>query len=112
MKRGIVLTLTLVLIAAMAVTTANAQEVHIPDENLAAAIRQALGLPTNAVITADAMLNLTELDTVGKGIADLTGLEHATQLTSLRLWETAVSDVSPLANLTTLETLDLFGTAV
>ena len=121
MKTGTVLTLTLVLIAAMAVTTANAQEVHIPDENLAAAIRETLGLPTDAVITADAMLDLTVLEAPGKGIADLTGLEYAVNLTALDLrgarvdgeWQTnPISDVSPLSALTQLTTLSLGDTAV
>ena len=109
------------LIAALAVTTANAQEVHIPDENLANAIRATLGLPTNAVITADAMLELTVLHAPGKGIAALTGLEHAVNLTRLNLggagvdgeWHTnPISDVSPLANLTQLTWLNLWDTAI
>ena len=120
MKTGTVLTLTLVLIAALAVTTANAQEVHIPDENLANAIRETLNLPTNAVITADAMLDLTRLSLPGKGITDLTGLEHAVNLTALNLgawvdgeWQTnPISDVSPLAALTQLTYLVLNDTAV
>ena len=121
MKKLMVLTLTLVLIAAMAVTTANAQEVHIPDANLAAVIRETLGLPAGAAITADAMRELTELNARGRGIADLTGLEHAVNLTELRLnrswidneyhWN-LISNVSPLASLTNLERLDLSNNAV
>ena len=107
MKKLTVLTLTLALIAAMAVTTANAQEIHIPDVNLANAIRKTLELDEGALITADAMRKLTELDARVRSIADLTGLEHAVNLTTLDLSGTAVSDISPLASLTNLERLDL-----
>ena len=121
MKKLMVLTLTLVLIAAMAVTTANAQEVNIPDDNLAAVIRETLDLPAGAAITADAMRKLTWLNAPGRGIADLTGLEHAVNLQGLNL-DTAwidnelgvnpISNVSPLAGLTNLETLNLTFTGV
>ena len=113
MKKITILTVTLLLTALVQLTAQPVQaEVSIPDDNLAAAIRETLGLPTDAVITADAMLDLTELEAPGKGIADLPGLEHATNLTRLNLSGTAVSDVSPLANLTQLTELYLWVTAV
>ena len=117
MKRLMVLTLTLVLIAAMAVTTATAQEIHIPDAELAKAIREALGLGEGARITAAAMRNLTELarepDEDPWGIVDLTGLEHAVNLEWLSLSNNNdVSDISPLAGLTNLKWLDLWFTDV
>ena len=113
MKKITILTVTLLLTALVQLTAPPVQaEVSIPDDNLAVAIREALGLPTGAVITADAMLNLTRLDAPGKGIADLTGLEYAVNLTGLALSQTAVSDVSPLANLTQLTYLYLGFTAV
>ena len=113
MKKLTILTVTLLLTALVQLTAPSVQaEVSIPDDNLAVAIREALGLPTDAVITADAMLDLTELEARGKGIADLTGMEHATNLTTLNLRDTDVSDVSPLATLTQLEVLNLNGTAV
>ena len=115
MKSLTFFTLVLLLTTALALLPANAQvapPVHIPDDNLAVAIREALGLPTDAVITADAMRNLTGLEAPGKEIADLTGLEHAVNLTALDLRDTGVSDVSPLSALTQLEVLHLGGTAV
>ena len=113
MKKLTILTVTLLLTALVQLTAPSVQaEVSIPDDNLAVAIHEALGLPTDAGITADAMLDLTELEARGKGIADLTGLEHATNLTTLNLRDTGVSDVSPLAALTQLEVLNLNGTAV
>ena len=118
MKRGMVLFLTLVLVAAMAVTTADAQGVHIPDAGLAAGIREALGLGEGARITAAAMRQLTELRVLARNdddpiVADLTGLQHATQLVSLNLnGNYDLSDISVLANLTKLESLFLNGTGV
>ena len=113
MKKLTILTVTLLLTALAQLTAQPVQaEVSIPDVNLAAAIREALGLPTDEVITADAMRNLTRLWAPGKETADLTGLEHAVNLTELNLSDTAVSDVSPLAGLTQLTGLNLSGTAV
>ena len=112
MKNTIFL-LTLVLIAAMAVTTANAQEIHIPDVNLANAIRESLGLGEEAPITEAVMRRLpATLDASDRGIADLTGLEYATNLRDLSLYNTNVSDISPLANLTNLRDLSLYNTNV
>ena len=99
--------------------------VSIPDLNLAAAIRKQIG---NS-ITTHTMSNLKQLNV--DGITDLTGLEHAynitqlsfrgrvnlknnisiltelTQLTSLSLWDSAISDISPLTELTQLTSLSL-----
>ena len=122
MKKLTVLTLTLVLTALAQLTAQPVQaEVSIPDANLAAAIREALGLPPGAAITSNAMLDLTELEAAGKGITALTGLEYAVNLTRLDLGgafvnderhTNPISDVSPLAGLTQLWRLDLNSTAI
>ena len=122
MKKLTVLTLILVLTALVQLTAPPVQaEVSIPDAELAAVIRETLELPAGAAITADAMRNLTGLDAKSRGIADLTGLEHAVNLTGLNLgaaWSDGelhrnpISNVSPLASLTNLEWLDLSGTDV
>ena len=104
--------------------------VSIPDMNLAAAIRDQIG---NS-ITTHTMLNLKRLDAAD--ITDLTGLEHAhnitqlslsgrtdldnnislltelTQLTSLSLWDSAISDISPLTELAQLTSLSLTCNAI
>ena len=75
---------------------ANAQIVSIPDTNLALVLRSALELPPNAPITKQQMqtladLNASDLDLyhlTGKWdqeITNITGLEHATRLTNLRI---------------------------
>ena len=84
------------------------QTVSIPDTRLAFWIRVELDLPGNADITAAAMLKLTELS-ASRGISDLTGLEHATNLQSLRLLDgNQISNLQPIANLNKLEELWLF----
>ena len=55
--------------------------VSIPDTNLAAAVREQIGNR----ITTHTIANLTKLDVPNRGITDLTGLEHAHNLTDLNL---------------------------
>ena len=129
MKKNLITVLALLLTTTLLLSVTNTtaqvevagEVVSIPDANLAAAIREALGLPAGAAITSDAMRNLTWLDAAGRGIADLTGLEYAVNLTGLFLrgswvndeWrENPISNLSPLVSLTNLEWLDLWGTAV
>ena len=87
----------------------------IPDPNLAAAVRKALGLAPNEPITKEAMSRLTTLD-AGRDqpdvldfpISDITGLEYATQLEELDLWQhRQINDISPLAGLIQLRKLYL-----
>ena len=123
MKRLTLLTLILVLTALVQLTAPPVQaEVSIPDAELAAVIRETLGLPAGEAITVDAMRNLpVELYAAGRGIADLTGLEHAVNLRGLNLgvsypdgkWRNnPISNVLPLASLTNLRMLSLDNTAV
>ena len=81
----------------------------IPDQGLARRVRAALGLAEDAELTETAMLGLTSLSDAGHGwdIYSLTGLEHATNLTVLRLNSYTISDISSLAGLVSLTKLDL-----
>ena len=90
------------------------EETWMPDANLRAAVREALGLAPGDVLTQEAMQGLTELDAsaawraeASEKISDLTGLEHATQLTSLYLRYNDISDISGLSGLTQLTSLYL-----
>ena len=74
------------------------KDVHIPDPNLAAAIRDQIGTP----ITTHTIADLTELEANKKQITDLTGIEHAQNLMKLSLYHNNISDVSPLSKLTKL----------
>ena len=88
-------------------SVAFAQVVDIPDPNLRSAIADALGVPHGAPITQADMRQLTSLNAAARQIAELTGLEYATNLTELRLGENPITDISPLAHLTQLSFLRL-----
>ncbi len=81
--------------------------VNIPDPNLRNAIEQVLRKAPGATITVADMARLIELDATSKNIRNLTGLEHATNLTKLYLRYNSISDISPLAGLTNLTFLIL-----
>ena len=83
-----------------------AQVVDIPDLYLRAAVENALGKSPGAIITTADMVNLTSLKALGHNISNLTGLESATNLTRLQA-NGNISDLSPLAGLTQLESLGL-----
>ena len=79
----------------------------IPDPNLERAIREELGLPSDITITQLVMSQLIGLDAGHKQIADLTGLQYATNLRSLDLGVNQIRDILPLTGLTNLESLIL-----
>ena len=89
----------------------------IPDANLRAAIETALGVAPGAPITAGEIATLTELRAPNANISDLTGLEGATNLTTLNLGHVyeggrpinsnSLSNISLLAGLTNLTELRL-----
>ena len=94
-----------------------AQTVDVLDPNLRDAIETALGKVPGDPILADEMATLTNLYAPNANIRDLTGLEAATNLTSLGLGtayvrgydvnSNSISDLSALAGLTNLKTLVL-----
>ena len=94
-------------------TTAFAQVVDIPDPNLRGCYHRGIGicLPTRP-ITQQEMLRLTELLAWQRDLANITGLQHATNLSNLHLTGTGIQDVTPLANLTKLTELDLAYNAI
>ena len=87
-------------------------QVHIPDPNLRAAVVEALGKSPNAPITVEDMEGLTLLDVRNKDIRDLTGLQFATNLSSIRIDGSKVSDLSPLAGLINLELIHMSGALI
>ena len=102
--------------------TATAQTVNIPDPNLRAIVENALGKPSGTTITAADMETLTRLFAGNANITDLTGLEHATNLTWLHvglvsviggfLNSNSISDISPIAGLNNLTELNLGGNTI
>jgi parallel beta-helix repeat protein len=87
------------------------QVVTFPDPNLEAAIREAIGKPAGDIWQSD-LSSLTSLDANCRGITDLTGLEHCTNLMGLYLGGNQINDIRPLANLIDLTTLDLLGNQI
>ena len=84
----------------------------IPDPNLRAAIEKALDKAPGTPITSAEMATLTRLDAANTNIRVLTGLEGATNLTSLNLANNAIVDISPLVANTELgkgDTIDVSG---
>ena len=86
----------------------HAQPVDFPDPNLRAAIHNVLGLDRPIITQAD-MLRLEALPAELQGITDLTGIEYALNLNSLGLQGNNITNLAPLATLTTLEYLYLAG---
>ena len=86
--------------------------VYIPDVNLRAAIEAALGKTPGTVITSADMARLTHIIADEKGISDLTGLEHATNLGRIEFRRNAISDLSPLAGLIRLNNIKLRGNQI
>jgi Leucine-rich repeat (LRR) protein len=73
--------------------------VNITDNNLRAAINAALGRPALDAITTGQMKQLTALNISGRGITNLTGLEHATNLTYLDVSNNVIVSFEPIKNL-------------
>ena len=89
-------------------------EAWMPDSALRAAIREELALPTAIPLTKDKLRGLRRLKTGGKGITDIKGLEFAQNLVYLHLGNTGnyITDLAPLATLTSLMDLNLGGNQV
>ena len=79
----------------------------MPNANLRSAVRSALGLATDATFTQAQLGQLTELWASQSGISNITGLEHATELTKLSLWGNDISNLAPIKDLTKLTYLRL-----
>ena len=84
----------------------------LPDTNLDTAVRAALRtaghtVPNELPMSEELLESLDTLTASNRNIADLSGLEAATELTSLDLENNDITDVSPLSKLYALETLML-----
>ena len=108
-----------VLLWDMPELTLSLVEETIPDSQLRAAIRTALGLASDAPIGPIEIAALTELtpnatiNNIGySNISDLTGIELATNLKWLKLWNNSLSDISPVTGLTNLTSLTFWGDSI
>ena len=96
--------LILVLLAVIPGQALPQEPACFADSNLQAAVEEALGISNP---TPDDMLGLFFLNASNRGIVDLTGLEHATNLLELGLANNEINDITPLSGLTALLWLDL-----
>ena len=76
-------------------------EVVFPDEDLEVAVRKKLEKPEGPLTRGD-VKRLKELGASNQKIGNLSGIEHAANLTTLVLSVNQISDVRPLASLTNL----------
>ena len=110
MKQPFGFTFFLLICIALPLTATAQVDDIIPDPNLRAVIEESLGYPRGAPITEEEIEDqFTRLEARNTNITDLTGLEHAKNLTFLNLESNNISDISPLAELTKLTTLSLGG---
>ncbi len=87
----------------IAETSTATTAINIPDSNLRAKIETALGKASGDPISAAEMETLTSLTAQDASISNLTGLETATNLTTLKLGNNSISDISALTGLTLTE---------
>ena len=80
----------------------------IPDTNLRAAIEKELGTASGEPIAPADIATLIHLSAPEADISNLTGLEGATSLRTLYLWDNNISDISAVAGLTKLIWLGLW----
>ena len=83
------------------------EETWMPDPTLREAVRETLDIPAHLPLTPEHLQSLIELDVREKGIATLTGLEHATSLETLFAGKNSIRVILPLTNLTSMWFLSL-----
>jgi len=83
------------------------QHVTFQDSNLDSAVRSQLGVTHNQNLSRSEVSRLTTLTANKRSIANLTGLEQATNLTILKLNRNSINDISSLSSLTSLTELRL-----
>ena len=92
----------------------NEAKAWMPDPVLRATVREALALHADVPLTKDKMHGLQRLKAPGKGITDIKGLEFARNLVNLHLGGEGnhITDLSPLASLTSLIDLNVDGNQI
>lgn len=115
MKHILPLLTILILLSSCSQTQQSSEFVKIPDEQLAGYVRRALELKESEPIPESKMKELTELEVAYSKprILDLTGLDKATNLTSLSITNAYdITDIKPLAKLYKLQTLRIYDNSI
>ena len=105
-------TLTTTQTISVTVNAAVPEETWMSDANLRAGVREALGLRPGESLTKLALQGLTELSITESSLSDLSGLEHATNLSVLVLHQNQIDDITPLQNLTNITDLILWSNQI
>jgi len=86
-----------------------AHAVSIPDKNLEAALRAVIFDKRDKTdeLTEEDLKKVYVLEGKGKGIRDLTGIEHCTNLMQLNFAKNEIVDTTPLKDLKKIQSLDL-----
>ena len=98
----------LVVLVTSAVWAAENDPVTIPDAALRAVVQQALGITDGRDPTQGEMATLTVINARNLGVADLTGIEYATNLEVATFYGGQISNLTPLSGLTKLRELNLW----
>lgn len=80
----------------------------IPDPALEAALRAEVYAKRNNTepLTSDDLKDISRVEAIGKGIENLTGLEHCVSLRLIRLSDNKISDLTPIAGLERLMSIE------
>lgn len=82
------------------------EEIYFNDANLENVVRNLIGKNIGAITRAD-VADIKELSARVRGITKIDGLQYFTGLEILDLYGNRISDISPIANLSSLKKLDL-----
>lgn len=85
--------------------------VYFPDANLESLVRETIDKPTGDIMDTDIM-TLTNLSAPGRQIANISGLQYCTALTSLDLSFNSISDITPVSSLLNLTSLGISWNAI
>ena len=107
MKRSNIFLMLVFIACSCWINGAFAQDVTFSNAELEKAVKKALRIADADSISETKLETLERLTATNKGIDNLTGLEHATELKDLDLGNNVIVNLGPLSNLTSLEELDL-----
>ncbi|MGD9126732.1 MAG: leucine-rich repeat domain-containing protein, partial [Planctomycetia bacterium] len=82
--------------------------VNFPDSNLKTAVRDKLGIPSDPITIANMESMTGSFSANHENIYNIQGMEYATNLSLLTLYENHISDISPVSNLTNLTALSIW----
>jgi len=97
----------IIIIVLMTAWTSRAQTVTFASQEVAATVREHIGLDDDAVVTQAQTDTITRLSLSGLGIRDISDIAALPALEWLDLSSNAVADLSPLLSLEHLHTLNL-----